>query len=51
LSLLWAAVALSFASLIPYLIRLDFTFCSASTTATYVTLFLLQLLHFQRLGG
>jgi hypothetical protein len=40
LSLLWAAVGLLFASLIPYLIRLDFTFCSASTTATYASLFL-----------
>jgi hypothetical protein len=41
LSLLWAAVGLLMASLIPYLIRSDSPFCLAPTKMTYVDLFLL----------
>jgi hypothetical protein len=48
LSLLWAAVGLLIASLVPYLIRSDSPFCLAPTKRLT---FLLQLLHLPRLGG
>ena len=40
LSLLWAAVGLLFASLIPYLIRSGFPPCPASTSKTYASFYL-----------
>ncbi len=51
LSLLWAAVGLLIASLVPYLIRSDSPFCLAPTERLTWVFFFLQLLHLPRLGG
>jgi hypothetical protein len=51
LSLLWAAVGLLIASLVPYLIRSDSPFCLAPTKRLIWVSFFLQLLHLPRLGG
>ena len=51
LSLLWAAVGLLIASLVPYLIRSDSPLCLVPTKRLIWFSLFLQLLHLPRLGG